>query len=68
MKFDDIANSTISALIDEYVHDAIHRQILKDRLINNLAFKDLEEKYQYSERHIKRIVYKASEKLFSKIP
>ena len=68
MKFDDVASSTLSALIDEYVHNANYRDILKDRLINALTFAELEQKYQYSERHLKRIVYRASEQLFSKIP
>lgn len=65
--FDDISNSTISMLVDEYVHNPTYRDILKDRLCNGVVYEDLAEKYNYSVRHIKRIVYKCEEKLFSKI-
>lgn len=68
MKFDDIANSTLAALIDEYVRNPKYRDIVKDRLINCMTFDELSQKHGYSTRHTKRIVYKSYEKLFSKIP
>lgn len=67
MNLENISNSMISSLIDEYIHNAVYRDILKDRLINDLTFSELSKKYGFSERHTKRIVYKTSEKLFSKI-
>ena len=53
------ANSKMEFLIDEYVHSARDREILKDRFINGLTFAELENKHHLSERQIKRIVKKA---------
>lgn len=58
-------NKEIEALIDSYIHNARNRNILKDRLIDGLSFKELEGKYNLTERHIKRIVYTSQEKLFT---
>ena len=63
MKYDDIPNSTIIKLIDEYIHSQRDREILKDRFINGLTFSELSGKYYLSERQIKRIVAKA-DKIF----
>ena len=52
-------NSQMAYLIDEYIHSARDREILKDRLINGLTFSELEDKHHLSERQIKRIVKKA---------
>ena len=52
-------NSQMAYLIDEYIHSARDRAILKDRLINGLTFAELEDKHHLSERQIKRIVKKA---------
>lgn len=60
----DYSNSQISALIDEYVHNARNRAILKDRLIDGLIFEELAEKYELSVNHTKTIVYREQEKLF----
>lgn len=55
----EYTNSVMSQLIDEYIHSERDRAILKDRFINGLTFARLEEKYDLSERQIKRIVKKA---------
>lgn len=52
-------NSDMSKLIDEYIHSARDREILKDRFIDGLTFAELEDKHNLSERQIKRIVKKA---------
>ncbi|MBP5311894.1 MAG: hypothetical protein J6112_03570 [Clostridia bacterium] len=49
----------MAELIDEYIHSARDRQILKDRFIDGLTFAELEDKHNLSERQIKRIVKKA---------
>lgn len=68
MKHDlDLTNSEIREAIDEFIHDAVVREILKDRLIDGMTFERLAEKHGYSPRHIKRIVYKASDKLFARL-
>ncbi len=63
----EYTNSQIEQAIDEYIHDAIHRDILKDRLINGLVYDALAEKYNYSVRQMKRIIYKNQVILFNKI-
>lgn len=64
MKFDDLSNSEISCLIDEWVRGEKERNILKDRLINGMLYNDLAEKYNLSVRHTQNIVYRAQEQLF----
>jgi DNA-directed RNA polymerase specialized sigma subunit len=49
----------ISEWIDDYIHNERDRNILKDRFIEDMPFKLLEDKYHLSDRHIKRIVKKA---------
>lgn len=60
-------NSQISALIDEYIHSARDRAILKRRLIDGICFEPLAEEFDLSPRHVKTIVYKAQEALFKHI-
>lgn len=67
-RFDEIANSTITAAIDEWIHNAKHRAILKDKLVNGLTFEELAEAHDISVRHAQNIVYKAEDKLFSHLP
>ena len=63
----DLTNSEICQIIDEYIRDAHVREILKDRLCNGLTFERLAEAHGYSVRHIKRIVYRAEEKILPRI-
>ena len=58
MKFEDISNSALCRLIDEWVKNARDRDILKDRLINGICYEPLAEKYDLSVRQIKTIVSK----------
>ena len=60
-------NSELSALIDEYITSERDRKILKRRLIDGIRFEPLAEEFGYSVRQIKRIVYKAQDKLFKNI-
>lgn len=59
----DYTNSQISSLIDEHIHNAIHRQMLKDRLIDGMTYERLAEKYDLSTQQVKNIVYKAMDRL-----
>ena len=63
MKLEDLSNSEITYLIDEYIHNARDRSLLKDRLIDGMRFEPLSEKYDLSVRHTKTLVYKAEERL-----
>lgn len=53
----------MSEFIRKYVHSKRDRDILRDRLLDGLMFKELADKYNLTERHVKRIVAKA-DKLF----
>ena len=57
-------NSQIKALIEEHVHSARDRCLLLDRLINGMTYERLAEKYDMSDRQIRRIVSKHSEVIF----
>ena len=63
----DIANSEIDYLIDQWIRSERDRAILKDRLINGMTFERLAEKHDMSVRQIKNIVYKATERLVSRL-
>ena len=64
MNLEDLSNSEIAYLIDEYIHNARDRSLLKDRLIDGMRFEPLAEKYDLSVRHTKTLVYRAEERLF----
>jgi len=63
----DIPRSQVELLIDEWIFSERDRQILKRRLLDGICFEPLAEEFNLSVRHIKTIVYKGEEKLFSKI-
>jgi hypothetical protein len=72
-RLDDLSNSQIENLIDEWIHSKRDRMILKLRLIDGLTYMQTSdylyehEKIYLSERQIKNIVYKAEAKLFKHI-
>ena len=59
----DYTNSQISSVIDEHIHHALHRQMLKDRLIDGMTYEQIAEKHDITERQTKNIIYKATEKI-----
>ena len=61
---DDISNSEISHLIDEWIHSERDRRILKRRLIDGICFEPLADEMGMSVRQIKNIVSKSEERLF----
>lgn len=50
-------NSAIIALIDEKIHHARNREILKRRLVDGIHFEPLAEEFGLSVRQVKYIVY-----------
>lgn len=64
---DDISNSEIAHLIDEWIHSERDRKILKRRLIDGICYEPLADEFGMSVRQIKDIVYKAETKLFKHI-
>lgn len=57
-------NSAIAKLIDEKIHHARNRDILKRRLIDGICFEPLAEEFGLSVRQVKNIVYRATKVLF----
>lgn len=63
----NLSNSEVCYLIDQWIRNDRDRAILKDRLINGLTYERLAEKHDMSVRQTKNIVYKATEKLVSRL-
>ena len=63
----DLSNSQIQSLIDDWISDETDRRILKRRLIDGLTFSQLSDEFHLCDRQIKNRVYKAQEKLFRHI-
>ena len=60
----EYTNSQMEKLIDEFIHSARNREILKARLLDGMCFEPLAEKFGLSVQHIKNIVYKEQIRLF----
>lgn len=67
MKIDDLSNSELANIIDEYVRGERDRAIIKRRLIDLIHLEPLAEEFDLSVPQIKRIVYKAQETVFKQI-
>ena len=59
----DLSRTEWERLIDDWIFNQKHRDILKDRLLNGIPFEPLAEKYNLSVTQVKNIVYKGAEKL-----
>ena len=59
----DLSRTEWERLIDDWIFNQKHREILKDRLLNGIPFEPLVEKYNLSVTQVKNIVYRATEKL-----
>ena len=64
MNYDNITNSEISKLIDEWIHSERDRKILKRRLIDGICYEPLADEMDMSVRQVKNIVSKAEQQLF----
>jgi DNA-directed RNA polymerase specialized sigma24 family protein len=62
--FDNISNSEISHLIDEWIHSERDREIMRRRLIDGKTYEFIAEEEDMSVRQIKNIVYKCEQRLF----
>ena len=54
-------------LIDRWIFNERDREILKRRLLDGICFEPLAEEFNLSAQQTKTIVYKAQNKLFSRI-
>ena len=63
----EYTNSQIGLLIDEYIHSARDREIMKRRLVDGVRFEPLAEEFDISVIQAKRIVKREKALLFSKL-
>ena len=68
MKYEDISNSDLRNVINEWIKNERDRNILCDRLINGMCYEPLAEKYDLSVRRVKSIVSKQEMILLKHIP
>lgn len=64
MKIDELSNTQISDLINEWVRGERNRKILKRRLIDEICYEPLAEEFDLSVAQVKNIIYKEQDKLF----
>lgn len=67
VNLDDISNSEIAHVIDEYIHNERDRAILKRRLIDGICYEPLADEFNLSVRRTKSIVYKCESIIFKHI-
>ena len=67
MDLNELSSNDIEYFIEQYIHNEVHRNILRRRLLDHVKFEALAEEFHYSVRHIKRIVYKNQDILYSRI-
>lgn len=60
----DYSRSEIEATIEEWVLNQRDRAVIRRRLIDGLTYESLAEEFELSVSQVKRIVYKAQEKVF----
>ena len=64
---EEIPRTEIEKAIDEWILNERDRHILKRRLLDGICYEPLAEEFNLSVRHIKTIVYKSEDRLFTKI-
>lgn len=62
---DDIPNSELERLIEEWVKSERNRKILKRRLIDGIHYEKIAEEFELTDRQIKTIVKKEKENIIS---
>ena len=60
----EYTNSRVREIINEYIHSERDRQIMTDRLVNNISIERLSDIYDLSVSQIKRIIQRDSRTIF----
>lgn len=63
----EYTNSDITVVIDEHIHNAKYREILKDRFIDGLTLEAIAEKRDMSTTQVKTIIGENKGKIFDKL-
>lgn len=67
MEIYDLDRYQWEALIDRWIFNQRDRAIIKRRLLDGICFEPLAEEFNLSVRQVQKIVYKAQNKLISKV-
>lgn len=65
LRLENLSNSDLSNLIDEWIRSDRDRAILKRRLIDGICYEPLAEEFDLSVRQVKNIIYKGQDRLFN---
>lgn len=63
----NLSNTDVKTLIDEWIRKQRDRDILKSRLIDGLLYKEIADIYKLSEEAVKKIIYKGENTIFSHV-
>lgn len=55
----NISNSDLEHIINEWIHNDVHKDVLKRRYINGLTFEKIAEEMDLSTASVKKIIYKS---------
>ena len=64
---DDLSRDQITYLINQFIFSRRDREITIDRLLDGMTYEELAEKYYMSVRHIKSIIHKCKDIVFSHV-
>lgn len=64
---DELGNSTIGLLIDEWIHSSRDRELMRSRLIDGMTYERLAEEYELSVSQVRRINKQCIDKMIKHI-
>ena len=63
----DLSRSEWEKLIDEWIFNELHREMLKRNLLDGRTYEQIAEQFGISTRQVARLIPKLQEKLFKRI-
>lgn len=63
----DISRSGWENLIDEWIFDETHREMLKRNLLDGRTYEQISEQFDMSTRQVARLIPKLQERLFKHV-
>lgn len=63
----DLSRDQIEYLINQFIFNRRDREMTKDRLLDGMTYDELANKYYMSPRHIKSIIHRCKDIIFSHI-
>lgn len=62
--YDDFSNSQIDAVINEWIHKELYRQVLHYKLVDGYTYEHIAELVDRTPKRVQDIVYAAEDKLY----